>query len=93
MFPSDYIVERLFLFFASERNVSWCQKNRKTILLGNTDAFFEQKLHIHTHVHIEKIMVNRNICLHKWPKNRGYRVCDTLHNPKDLNRGDQLPSM
>jgi hypothetical protein len=42
MFPSDHIVERLFSIFASERNVSWCQKNRKTILLGNTNAFFEQ---------------------------------------------------
>jgi hypothetical protein len=40
MFPSDHIVERLFSIFASERNVSWCQKKQKNHTSRQYKRFF-----------------------------------------------------
>ena len=93
MFPSDHIVERLFSIFASERNVSWCQKTEKPYFSA-IQTLFTNNNYTTTPVCISETSWSTvNICLRKRPKNQGYRVCDTLRNPKDLNRGDQLPSM
>ena len=93
MFPSDHIVERLF-FLLHQSVMFHAAKKTEKPYFSAIQTLFSNNNYTSTPVCISETSWSTvNICLRKRPKNQGYRVCDTLRNPKDLNRGNQLPSM